>query len=186
MPAPGVHTAPMPAFPRIRIVQKLRIPQDVVEAGHGTHLVVEKTVVMMRGHKGRDSCRPVGLPDPRDLLDEDVIGLVPAYAHVLVLAPEFGMPSAVRIEVLAFHGVLDTVLRVDAHALGYVVRVDGGLPRIGELLALGLDSPVATVLFGQAQGAHAGDDPVFDGDLHHTSDATVYEFLLCHEVRYLL
>ena len=182
VPTPGVHAAPVPAFPAVRVVQQLGVAQDVVEPGHGAHLVVQKAVVVVRGDVGRDGGLAVGALHALDLAGHQVESLVPGDALVLVLAAQLRVPLAVGVEVLALHGVLDAVLGVHAGALSDVERVDGGLARVAELLALGFDSPVTAVFFGQTQGTHARDDPVLDGDLQHAPDAAIYEILFCHNL----
>ena len=186
VPAPGVHAAPVPALPAVRIIQELGVAEDVVEPRHRAHLVVEQPVVVVRGDEGRDRRRAVGLAHARDLAGDEIQRLVPGDAHVLVLAAQLGMALPFGVEVLPLHRVLDAVLRVHARALGDVERVDGGLARVGEPLALGLDGPATAVLFGEAQRAHALDRAVLDGDLDHAADAAVDEVLLCHEALSLL
>ena len=108
----GMSGSPVPALPAIRIVKNWRIVNHLHEASKRPHLVPDNSpVVVRRGHPGNRR-GSMFLPDPFNFTGDDINSFVPAYPLISRFAAIFRIALTMRIEINAFHRVLDSILRI--------------------------------------------------------------------------
>ena len=160
--APVMQSAPVPAFPTVRIMVNFSVADQIHKAKIGRQVIADISPGVV-GPMGRgNGAGPVIPLHALDFTGNHVEGFIPADPFIAGNATVLAIALSVRVEVHTLHRIQNTIGGIDGRLPVLAVGRQGGFAGRRELFAAGFDGPGTGITVVEIDGGGADQFAVLD------------------------